>query len=135
MSLKRIIRIKEGIKDVRARELKEVEMQIGRLRRELERIEVLQEEVNQNIKTSFSEGLLIQYRSLHSQKRELLERIAKLEAVKEERRKRLKEAYRDLKALELLRDMRRREERSRSANIEAQRAGFLHLIKRWRKNA
>lgn len=135
MSLRRIIKIKEGIKEARARELKEVEMQISMLRKEVERIEVLQEEVNRSIKTSFSEGLLLQYRSLHSQKRELLERITRLEVRKEEKRKRLKEAYRDLKALELLRDMRRREERSRFANLEAQKSSFLHLIKKWRKNA
>lgn len=134
MGLRRIIKIKEGIKEARARELREVEMQISYLKREIESIERIQEEINLTIKTSFSEGLLFQYRSLMSKKKDLLKRLSQLEAIREEKKHRLKEAYRDVKALEILKEVWDKNQRSREASLEAQRSGFLHLIKRWRRD-
>ena len=55
--------------------------------------------------------------------------------MKVEKRERLKEAYRDLKALEILRINKERENTIKNLNIEFQRMGFIHLIRRRQKNA
>ncbi|MFN7065585.1 MAG: hypothetical protein ACK4OF_05510, partial [Aquificaceae bacterium] len=121
-------------KERRARELREISMQIELLREEVQRIEAMAEEVNNLIKASFSEGLLFRYRSLQSRKREILEKISQLELLKEEKRQRLKEAYRKLRALSLIKEQGDARERAKKVNLEAQEVSFLHLIKRWHKD-
>lgn len=135
MSLKRIIRVKEGIRDMRSRELKEIDMQISLIKKEIQQIEALAEEINDLIKTSFSEALLFRYRAMLSKKKDLLNKLRELKLLKEEKRQRLREVYRELKALEILKENLERMQRFRTANIEAQRINFIHLIKRWYRNA
>ncbi|MCS7306929.1 MAG: hypothetical protein NZ526_00080 [Aquificaceae bacterium] len=134
MSLKRVIKVKEGIKDARARELKEVEARIESLRRELRETERAQEIVNEFVKSSFSEGLLIHYRYLETKKKQIMQEIDRLNSAREEKRLRLKEVYRDLKALEIIKEMKDREERARNTSVESQRSGFFYLVKKWRKH-
>ena len=102
MDLRRIIKIKEGIKDLRSKELKEIDIQIDLIKREIQQIDTVIEEINNLIKASFSEGLLLRYRAMLSKKRDLLNKLTELKQFKEERKQRLKEAYKDLKALEIL---------------------------------
>ena len=59
MDLRRIIKIKEGIKDLRSKELKEIDIQIDLIKREIQQIDTVIEEINNLIKASFSEGLLL----------------------------------------------------------------------------
>ncbi len=135
MSLRRIIKLKEGIKELRARELKEVSMQIDALKEEVRLLELQAESINEELKVSFSHSLLIRYRALMARKKELTERIRQLELLRIEKRERLKEAYRDLKALEILRMNKERENTIKNLNIEFQRMGFMYLIGRRQKNA
>ncbi len=135
MSLRRIIKLKEGIKELRARELKEVSMQIDALKEEVRLLELQAESINEELKVSFSHNLLIRYRAIMARKKELTERIRQLELLRIEKRERLKEAYRDLKALEILRINKERENTIKNLNIEFQRMGFMHLIRRRQKNA
>lgn len=135
MSLRRIIKLKEGIKELRARELKEVSMQIDALKEEVRLLELQAESINEELKVSFSHNLLIRYRAIMARKKELTERIRQLELLRIEKRERLKEAYRDLKALEILRINKERENTIKNLNIEFQRMGFMHLIGRRQKNA
>ncbi len=133
MSLRRIIKLKEGIKELRARELKEVSMQIDALKEEVRLLELQAESINEELKVSFSHNLLIRYKAIMAKKKELTERIRQLELLRVEKRERLKEAYRDLKALEILRINKERENTIKNLNIEFQRMGFMHLIRRrWR---
>ncbi|MFN3598231.1 MAG: hypothetical protein ACK4VK_00635 [Aquificaceae bacterium] len=134
MNLKRIIKIKEKIKDSRARELKEIDMQIDLLRKEVQKFENIAEEVNNLIKTAFSEGLLFKYRALLSQKKDLLEKIARLELIREEKKQRLMEVHKKLKALNILKEQRDVKERSRALNFEGQNTSFFHLMKRWKRD-
>lgn len=132
MSLKRIIKLKEGIKEARARELKELDMQIDALKEEVRLLDLQAESINEELKVSFSQSLLIRYKALMAKKKELTERIRQLELLRIEK-ERLKEAYRDLKALEILRINKERENTIKNLNIEFQRMGFMHLIRRrWR---
>jgi len=135
MSLRRIIKLKEGIKELRARELKEVSMQIDALKEEVRLLELQAENINEELKVAFSHNLLIRYKALMAKKKELTERIRQLELLRVEKRERLKEAYRDLKALEILRISKEREKAVKNLNIEFQRMGFIHLISRRQKNA
>ncbi len=135
MPLRKIIRLKEFVKDSRARELKEVSMQIEALKEEVKHIELQSESINEELKVSFSHNLLIRYKALMARKKELTERIRQLELLRIEKRERLKEAYRDLKALEILRINKERENTIKNLNIEFQRMGFMHLIRRRQKNA
>ncbi|MEJ7620292.1 MAG: hypothetical protein WKI46_05695 [Aquificaceae bacterium] len=135
MSLRRIIKLKEGIKELRARELKEVSMQIDALKEEVRLLELQAESINEELKVSFSHNLLIRYRAIMARKKELTERIRQLELLRIEKRERLKETYRDLKALEILRINKERENTIKNLNIEFQRMGFMHLIGRRQKNA
>jgi len=66
MDLRRIIKIKEGIKDLRSKELKEIDIQIDLIKREIQQIDTVIEEINNLIKASFSEGLLLRYRAMLS---------------------------------------------------------------------
>lgn len=135
MNLRRIIGVKEGIKEIRSKELKEIDMQISLIKREIERIEAVAEEVNNLIKASFSEGLIFRYKAILSKKKDLLEKLNQLKLLREERRQKLKEVYRELKALEILKEKWDKMERIKATNIEAQKVNFIHLIKRWRRNA
>ncbi len=135
MSLRRIIKLKEGIKELRARELKEVSMQIDALKEEVRLLELQAESINEELKVSFSHNLLIRYRAIMARKKELTERIRQLELLRIEKRERLKETYRDLKALEILRINKERENTIKNLNIEFQRMGFMYLIGRRQKNA
>ena len=135
MSLRRIIKLKEGIKELRARELKEVSMQIDALKEEVRLLELQAESINEELKVSFSHNLLIRYRAIMARKKELTERIRQLELLRIEKRERLKETYRDLKALEILRMNKERENTIKNLNIEFQRMGFMYLIGRRQKNA
>lgn len=135
MALKRIIKLKEGIKEARARELREVNVQIEAIKREIRLLEKEAEDVNRMAKESFSEGLLFQYRALMARKRELMERLCELESLREDRKEKLKQAYRDVKALDILRMNREKEDMAKNLSLEFQRAGFFHLIKQRLKNA
>ncbi len=135
MPLRKIIRLKEFVKDSRARELKEVDMQIEALKEEVKHMDLQAESINEELKVSFSHSLLIRYKALMAKKKELTERIRQLELLRSEKRERLKEAYRDLKALEILRINKERENTIKNLNIEFQRMGFIHLIRRRQKNA
>ncbi len=133
MRIKRIIKLKEGIKESKVRELKEVSIQIDAIKEEVRLLDLQAESINEELKTSFSQGLLIRYRALMAKKKELTERILELELLRAEKREKLKEAYRDLKALEILRINKEREDIIKNLNIEFQRMGFMHLIRRrWR---
>ncbi len=133
MRIKRIIKLKEGIKESKVRELKEVSIQIDAIKEEVRLLDLQAESINEELKTSFSQGLLIRYRALMAKKKELTERIRELELLRSEKREKLKEAYRDLKALEILRINKEREDIIKNLNIEFQRMGFMHLIRRrWR---
>ncbi len=133
MRIKRIIKLKEGIKESKVRELKEVSIQIDAIKEEVRLLDLQAESINEELKTSFSQGLLIRYRALMAKKKELTERISELELLRSEKREKLKEAYRDLKALEILRINKEREDIIKNLNIEFQRMGFMHLIRRrWR---
>ncbi len=133
MRIKRIIKLKEGIKESKVRELKEVSIQIDAIKEEVRLLDLQAESINEELKTSFSQGLLIRYRALMAKKKELTERIRQLELLRSEKREKLKEAYRDLKALEILRINKEREDIIKNLNIEFQRMGFMHLIRRrWR---
>ncbi|MEJ5338282.1 MAG: hypothetical protein ACK42C_03395 [Aquificaceae bacterium] len=129
MALRRIIKLKEGIKEARARELREVQMQIEAIKEQIKALEGEAEAVNEKAKVSFSEGLLFQYRALMARKKELTEKLRELEVLREERKEKLKQAYRDVKALDILRVNRERESMVKNLNFEFQKAGFLHLIK------
>ncbi|WPM31809.1 hypothetical protein IAE16_08280 [Hydrogenobacter sp. T-2] len=135
MPLRKIIRLKEFVKDSRVRELKEVNMQIEALKEEVRLLDLKAESINEELKVSFSHSLLIRYKAIMAKKKELTERIRQLELLKVEKRERLKEAYRDLKALEILRINKERENIRKNLNIEFQRMGFIHLIRRRQKNA
>jgi len=135
MDLRRIIKIKEGIKDLRSKELKEIDIQIDLIKREIQQIDTVIEEINNLIKASFSEGLLLRYRAMLSKKRDLLNKLKELKRLKEERKQRLKEVYKDLKALEILKENFDKMQRFKTNNLEAQNVNFMHLIKRWHKNA
>ncbi|MFN4319498.1 MAG: hypothetical protein ACK4FY_03330 [Aquificaceae bacterium] len=93
------------------------------------------EEINNLIKSSFSEGLLLRYRAILSKKKDLLNKLKELKRLKEERKERLKEAYKDIKALEILKENFDRIQRLKTNNLEAQNVNFMHLIKRWYENA
>ncbi|MFN3471873.1 MAG: hypothetical protein ACK4LT_00920 [Aquificaceae bacterium] len=135
MDLRRIIKIKEGIKDLRSKELKEIDMQINLIKKEIQQIDAVAEEINNLIKSSFSEGLLLRYRAILSKKKDLLNKLKELKRLKEERKERLKEAYKDIKALEILKENFDRIQRLKTNNLEAQNVNFMHLIKRWYENA
>ena len=70
-----------------------------------------------------------------SKKRDLLNKLTELKQFKEERKQRLKEAYKDLKALEILKENFDRMQRFKTVSLEAQNVNFMHLIKRWHRNA
>lgn len=134
MMLKRIIKLKEGIKETRARELIHVNAHIEAIKKEIKALEAEAEGINERIKMSFSEGLIFQYRALMSRKRELTEKLHQLEALKEEKRERLKQAYKDVKSLDILRAKKEREIMVKNMNMDVQKAGFIHLIKGRFKN-
>lgn len=129
MSLKRIIKLKEGIKEERAREIRQIEMQMQALRKEIERIEAQAEELNESIKAEFSYELLIRYRALLSMKKELLSELARLDELKRIKKQALREVYKDIKALETIKLKADWEERRKSLRLELQNTEFMHLIK------
>lgn len=53
MNLRRIIKIKEGIKDSKVRELKEINKQIELLKEKLQSIENMAEEVNNLLRRAY----------------------------------------------------------------------------------
>ena len=71
MPLRKIIRLKEFVKDSRTRELKEVDMQIEALKEEVKHIDLQAESVNEELKVAFSHSLLIRYKALMAKKKEL----------------------------------------------------------------
>ncbi len=85
MPLRKIIKLKEFVKDSRARELKEVDMQIKALKEEVKHIDLQAESVNEELKLAFSHSLLIRYKALMAKKKELTERIRQLELLKVEK--------------------------------------------------
>ncbi|RMH80366.1 MAG: hypothetical protein D6674_03840 [Acidobacteria bacterium] len=129
MSLKRIIKLKEGIKDERAREIRQIEMQIQALKKEVERIEAQAEDLNEKIKAEFSYELLIRYRALLSTKKEILLELARLDELKRSKKQDLREVYRDIKALETIKLKADWEERRKSLSLELRDTEFMHLIK------
>lgn len=135
MNIKRVIRIKEGIKEERAREVKEIDLHIDHLKKAIREIEERAEEINRLIKESFSEGLIFKYKALLSKKGELLKKLSQMEALRGEKKRELKNAYKDLKALEIIKKNWDSKNRIRSTRLEVQGLDFLHLIKVWRKNA
>ncbi len=130
MGLKKIIRIKEGIKEVRSKELREIDMQIEATKKDLKLLESQAEHINEQVKVSFSEGLLFQYRSLISRRKELLKKLYELELLKERKREKLKEVYRDIKSLDILRTNMEKENLARAFNLDFQRSSFMYLVKR-----
>lgn len=135
MNIKRVMKIKEGIKEEKAREVREIDLYIDHLKKAIREVEEKAEEINKLIKDSFSEGLIFKYRALLSKREELLKKISQMEALREEKKKGLKNAYRDLKALEILKKNWDSNNRVRGIRVEVQNLGFFHLIKGWRKNA
>ncbi len=134
MSIKRIIRIKEGIKELRARELLQIEANIRLLEREIDSLEKEASRVNEEAKNSFSEALYAKYMALVARKKELQAKLLQLRSIREEKREKLKEAYRDIKALEIVKERREELERARNLNIELQNTGFLHLVRQFYRN-
>ncbi len=134
MALKRIIKLKEGIKEAKARDFKKINTQVEHIKKEISTIEREAEEVNEKLKTVFSEGLIFQYRALMARKKELMEKLHELELIREKKREELKQAYRDLKALDILRINKEREDMIKSLNLEFQRAGFTHLVRQRFRN-
>ncbi len=135
MSIKRIIKIKDGIKEARARELKEINMRIEIIKKEIRLLENNADSINEEIKESFSEGLLFQYRALMARKRELTEELRKLKLLKEEKKEKLKQAYRDIKALDIISLNKEKENMAKNLNLESQNLGFMYLIRQRYRNA
>ncbi|MCS6999200.1 MAG: hypothetical protein NZ827_00835 [Aquificaceae bacterium] len=132
MSLKRIIRIKENLKELRLRELREIERMMASLKKKIEEVEKVQEELNRRIKSNFSEGLLLRYRALDSQRRRMLEELELLKTLHQEKKNSLREIYKDVKVLGILRERLEKEGMGKSQSLEAQKSAFLHIIRRWK---
>lgn len=69
-----------------------------------------------------------------SQKKDLLKKISQLELIKEEKKKRLMEIYRKLKALNIVKEQWDAKERSKALNLEGQNTSFFYHAKRWKKD-
>lgn len=73
--LNKIIKLKEGLKESRLRELLQVEKSIEALATQIRLLEEQMKEVEDRLKENFSEGLLFRYRALLSKKEECLKAL------------------------------------------------------------
>ncbi len=131
MDIGRVIKIKEGIKEEKVRELKNIDAQIRSIEFEIQRLDEIAEEINSLVKENFSEDLIIRYRAVLSKKKDLLARLFALNQIKEEKMQEVKQIYKDVKALELLKGLLDRKNKLREHNISMQESNFIHLMRKW----
>lgn len=128
--IKKVLKLKEDIKEGKLREVKAIERQINDLWHQITEIERFLEEINEQAKSNFSYELVIRYKSLQSKRRELETKIEELEKERQTKLMEIKELYKEIKALNVIKERLDRENTIRSLNIESQRNDFLYFIRK-----
>jgi flagellar motility protein MotE (MotC chaperone) len=128
--IKGVLKIKEWEKRERARELEQLRAKAQALKEEIASLEGRMAELERIIKQAFSFEKLIEYKSLFSRKSELERALGELEREAEKKKDELKLIYKDIKAVEVVKEKLEMEMRRKEFSIEMQRANFFHLIKK-----
>jgi len=128
--IKGILKAKEWEKKNKARELELINREISIIESEIKSIEAKMEELNQSIKAEFSFEKLVEFKSLLAKKVELERTLTDLVQKKQIKQEELKSVYRDIKAVEVVKDRLNVESMRKERAIEMLRASFFYLIKK-----
>ncbi|HIC97699.1 MAG TPA: hypothetical protein EYP11_04810 [Aquificaceae bacterium] len=131
MNLRRILRIKKIEERERARELRDLEEEINKLKEEREGYE-LQLRAYEKELTDCKDALrlILRQKAMLEKIREIEDHIKRLERARAEALNNLRELKREEKALDILKDKTSKESYAKTLRREFLQVGFIHILKK-----
>ncbi len=130
MDIDRVLKLKEKVKDEKAKEISAIDQDIRMLLKDMQELRSQIDTLNAQLKDCFSFETLIKQRAMLSTLAQYEKTLRDLQNVREEKSEELKEIYTEIKSLEKIKAIVDEDNRRKQTQIEQINLSFLHNIKK-----